>query len=336
MLQTLVEGFMLGIGTGATCLATCTPVYLPYLLNEERKLSKSLLVVTEISLGRFISYIAFGALAGYAGASIASVNRMVFTGIAYILLSIYLVLSAVRTRQHDKKCHIPKAAAFTKNAFVLGILTGINFCPSFLIALSKAVNLGGPVSGMSLFTGFFVGTTLYLIPMAFVGMLAKVKQMKTMAQLASILIAIWFTYQGVTNLVHYFQHRNAPQGRVVEAFAPHTDVLLVSSSANVEYFTALKDSIQTFHPFKVKLYTTDVVEADSLIMGDKQVLFVDDDLFQLRPNLDALDIYDYFSVEDDYNIPKMLRYLKFYTFKSEDKLHWEFKESREDHEGHGH
>jgi len=336
MLQTLVEGFLLGIGTGATCLATCSPVYLPYLLNEERKLSKSLLVITEISLGRFISYIAFGALAGYAGSSIANVNRTVFTAVAYILLSVYLVLSAVRTRQHDKKCHIPKAAAFTKNAFILGILTGINFCPSFLIALSKAVNLGGPISGMSLFLGFFVGTTLYLIPMAFIGMLAKVKQMKTMAQLASILIAIWFCYQGVTNLVHYFQHKNAPAGRVVDAFAPYTEVLLVSGSGNVEYFEALQDSIQTFHPFTVKLYTADVVQADSLILGEKQVLFVDDDLLQLRPNLDVLDGYDYFAVEDDYNIPKMLQYLKFYTFKSEDKLHWEFKEGDEGHEGHGH
>jgi len=336
MLQTLTEGFMLGIVTGTTCLATCTPVYLPYILNEERKLSKSLLVVTEISLGRFISYIAFGALAGYAGSSIANVNRSIFTAIAYILLSAYLVLSAVRTRQADKKCHIPKAAAFTKNAFILGILTGINFCPSFLIALSRAVNLGGPVSGMSLFLGFFVGTTLYLIPIAFVGMLAKVKQMKTMAQVASIIIAVWFTYQGVEILVKYFQHKNAPEGRVVEAFAPYTEVMLVSGTDNAEYFEALQDSIQAFHPFAVKLYVSDVVEADSLKMGEKQVLFVDDELFTLRPNFDAVDDYDYFSVEDNYDIPKMLKYLKFYTFKSQEKLHWEFKESNEGHEGHNH
>ena len=103
MFKTLVEGTILGLTTGTTCLITCTPIYLPYLISEDRKLGKSLLAVIEISAGRFFSYLAFGAIAGYAGAQIASINRELFTSIAYILLSIYLVLSAVRTNRKTKR-----------------------------------------------------------------------------------------------------------------------------------------------------------------------------------------------------------------------------------------
>ena len=86
MIKTLIEGTILGLTTGTACLVTCSPIYLPYLISEDRKLSKGIIAVLEISAGRFVSYLAFGAIAGYTGAQIASVNRELFTSIAYILL----------------------------------------------------------------------------------------------------------------------------------------------------------------------------------------------------------------------------------------------------------
>ena len=79
MIKTLIEGTILGLTTGTACLVTCSPIYLPYLISEDRKLGKSILAVLEISAGRFVSYLAFGAIAGYTGAQIASVNRELFT-----------------------------------------------------------------------------------------------------------------------------------------------------------------------------------------------------------------------------------------------------------------
>jgi len=219
MFETLINGAALGLATGTSCLATCSPIYLPYLISEDRKLGKSLLAVMEISAGRFVSYLAFGALAGFAGAKIATTNREVFTSIAYILLSIYLVFSAVRTHRKTKGCNIPKMTKFTKNGIFLGILTGINFCPSFLIALSKAVDLGGVTSGMMLFLGFFFGTSVFLIPLAFIGQLSKVSLIKMVAQYASIFVAIWVTIAGVNGLKHYYEHqKSAENTRYVEVF----------------------------------------------------------------------------------------------------------------------
>lgn len=323
MIKTLIEGTILGLTTGTACLVTCTPIYLPYLISEDRKLSKSLFAVLEISAGRFVSYLAFGAVAGYTGAQIASVNRELFTSIAYILLSAYLVLSAVRTNKKSKSCHVPKLARFTKSGIVLGILTGINFCPSFLIALSKAVDLGGAVSGMMLFLGFFFGTSIFLLPLAFIGQISKVSKMKLIAQYSSILVAIWFTFSGVKGLIHYHEHAKleAQPTRLVEAFNPNIPLAIVASADHSTYFTTLQDSLRNYTPQDVHYFKYNESVFDSLNKFSEIVLVVDSSILN-----ESFDNYDYFQVEPDYNLPRMLKFMKFYTFKTRTYLHWEFIE----------
>jgi len=328
MIKTLIEGAVLGLTTGTTCLITCSPIYLPYLISEDRKLGKSLLAVLEISAGRFISYLAFGAVAGYTGAQIASVNRELFTSIAYILLSVYLVLSAVRTNKKAKSCHVPKMARFTKSGFILGILTGINFCPSFLIALSKAVDLGGALSGMMLFLGFFFGTSIFLLPLAFIGQISKVTKMKLIAQYASILVAIWFTFAGVKGIIHYYEHKklDAIPARLVEAFNPNIPLAVISSEEHSNYFKTLQDSLKNYTPQDVHYYYYHESVLDSLHKFPEIVLVIDQTI--LNKNFDN---YDYFLIEPDYNLPRMLKFMKFYTFKTRTHLHWEFIEKEHDH-----
>lgn len=318
MFNAIVEGFFLGLATGSTCLVTCTPIYLPYLLAEERNLKKSLLAVLEISAGRFFSYLAFGALAGFAGTQITSINRTLFTSIAYILLSIYLVLSVVRTHRKSKKCHVPKAVMLTKSAFILGILTGINFCPSFLIALSKAINLGGIFSGMELFLGFFFGTTIFLLPIAFVGGLSKIKQFGFAAKIASILVAIWFTFAGVQGLVKYY---NPPEinmsGRTVEAFIPKQPLTIIYTVQNQDYFTQLKTKIDEMHNGDVTILK--ITELDSL---SAPIYLIDQSI--IKEQKTRFIGVDYFSIEAEYPIDKMLKFMNSYVFRTDDHLHWEF------------
>ncbi|MBT3756941.1 MAG: sulfite exporter TauE/SafE family protein [Candidatus Cloacimonetes bacterium] len=326
MIKTLVEGVILGLTTGTACLVTCSPIYLPYLISEDRKLSKSIYAVLEISAGRFVSYLAFGAIAGYTGAQIASVNRELFTSIAYILLSAYLVLSAVRTNKKAKSCHVPKMARFTQSGIILGILTGINFCPSFLIALSKAVDLGGAFSGMMLFLGFFFGTSIFLLPLAFIGQISKVSKMKMVAQYASILVAIWFTFSGVKGLVHYYEHKklDAQPSRLVEAFNPNIPLAVIASEENSTYFKTLQDSLINYTPSSVHYFQYNKTILDSINKLSETVLVIDSSILN-----ESFDNYDYFQVEPDYDLSRMLKFMKFYTFKTRTHLHWEFIEKEE-------
>ncbi|MCF7918978.1 MAG: sulfite exporter TauE/SafE family protein [Candidatus Cloacimonetes bacterium] len=326
MIKTLLEGFFLGISTGSLCLMTCSPIYLPYIMTSDRKLSKSLLAIGEISLGRFVSYLSFGALAGFAGANINAMNRNLFGAIANILLSIYLVLTVVRTHQSEKKCAVPRLAGITRSGLLLGILTGINFCPAFLIALSEAVNLGGVVAGILLFGGFFIGTTLYLIPLAFASLLTQIKKMKSIARILSLIVAAWFIGKGAIGIYEHFQPQENPGGRMIDVIAPKNKIAVISSDVHLPYFKSLSDSVASRIFRDVPVFLQDQELPDSLFVLN--YMFLVDDTILLNK---ALEKKDHILIEPDYDIRFMLDWLQKYTFRTEENFSWEFNTREHEH-----
>jgi sulfite exporter TauE/SafE len=212
-METLVgqfgEGFVLGLATGHICLATCGPVYLPFLAGKLQTFRGSLLALLKLSAGRFVTYLLIGALAGFLGYQISDVNRQYFTIIAYILLSVFLIVSALRGHRCESGCKVGRLSRFADSPFILGIVTGINFCPSFLIAFTRSFDLAGPIAGMSFFTAFFFGTTIFLIPLVFAGFIGRKKQFRTFARIAALGVAVWFlaiASVSIYNIIH--ENRN--------------------------------------------------------------------------------------------------------------------------------
>jgi sulfite exporter TauE/SafE len=198
MIAQMSEGFLLGIATGTTCLATCGPIYAPYLMLSGGNLRASLLTLLEISGGRFVTYLLIGLVAGLLGRQIGDIgDRTWFTAIAYLAFSLYLIFTVFRTKKRSECCRTSRWQAFARRPFILGLLTGINFCPSFLLAFTKAVDLSGPVAGMSLFGAFFVGTSIFLLPLSIFGLFGSQFAFRRVAQVCAVGVAAWFIGQGV-------------------------------------------------------------------------------------------------------------------------------------------
>jgi sulfite exporter TauE/SafE len=206
MISTFAEGFMLGLSTGISCLATCGPVYAPYLMQYERDLVKNLFVICELSAGRFFAYIIVGAAAGVIGRQLNFEGKSLITASGYILFSAFLLFTVFRTHQRDHHCHIGK---FKKNGILdrpilLGLLTGVNICPPFLMALTKAFEGSGPIAGMSLFTSFFIGTTLFLLPVSAFGILGSKLTFRKIARWSAVVVSIWFCTLATIQIFRYF------------------------------------------------------------------------------------------------------------------------------------
>lgn len=201
ILRYLSEGFLLGLATGHLCLATCGPIYLPFLMQRGTDWRHSFFNLIKISVGRFITYTLFGIVAGIVGREIGDINRSWFTNIAYVLFSVILFISAFRTHRREKNCLVSRWGRFADSPLLLGIITGINFCPSFLIALTRAVDLSGPVSGALLFMAFFVGTNLYLIPFTVFGVMGNKKIFRIIAIISSVCVGAWFISQAAISTV---------------------------------------------------------------------------------------------------------------------------------------
>jgi sulfite exporter TauE/SafE len=196
MIGTLTQGFLLGLATGTTCLATCGPVYAPYLMQYGRSLPKSLLAVLELSTGRFIAYLIFGGVAGLLGRKVDFQEKWLLTAAAYSLFSIFLLVTVFRTHRREYCCRIGRRtgrwAGIIDRPLVLGFLTGINVCPPFLLALTKAASGSGMADGITLFAAFFVGTSLFLLPIAAFGLLGAHKLFRSIARWGAVAVSGWF------------------------------------------------------------------------------------------------------------------------------------------------
>ena len=324
MIKTVIEGFTLGFSTGTICLVSCTPIYLPYLISENRSFSKNIWKVLEISLGRFFSYIVFGLFAGWIGSNIATINRDLFTAIAYILLSAFLILSAIRTKKKQGKCHIPAVTKITSSAFLLGVFTGINFCPSFLIALSKAVDLAGPISGALLFLGFFLGTSIFLIPLAFSGFLAYIKHLKYIAQIASIAIAVWFLFSAGMKLSAVYKDS---QAYYMDPAEEQYAMTLLASKDNQDYYAILADSLFSMKRDKFSYITVKSAIINAENIKDKNTIYLLDSNLMKSLSSEELSSIHYYEIEADYPIEKIIHFLNNSVMKlnPEDKIHFSFK-----------
>lgn len=256
MIQIFISGWTLGLATGTTCLSTCVPIYLPYLLSEKRTNKQSFLIILRITVGRFFSYVAFGAAFGFVGSKIPIGSRLIFTSIAYILLSMYLVIMAFRVRRHNKNCTTIKWMKFTKNPFLLGVLTGISFCPAFLIAISSAIDISGVLGGIILFIAFFFGTSMFIFPITFLGVLSKIKNLRKIAIIASVIIAIFFIYKGISGIIHYSYDHLEKRDSLADSlyiakpfFDPKEEIYIVDLSNNEKWNILIEilnvDSIKT-------------------------------------------------------------------------------------------
>jgi len=206
LIQFLTEGFLLGLTLGTTCLVTCAPVYGSLILSKENNVSTGVKTVFLISAGRFLSYALFGLLTGYAGTLIGDLpEKETVIAVSYFLVAAYLTYSALIQNRMEKGCCAPsRITKIAGNPFLIGVLTGISICPAFVGAIARGIETGGMTGGVMLFTGFFFGTTVYLLPLSFLSYFTKKKVFRYVGMTASILVACWFVYDGSSKLYDRF------------------------------------------------------------------------------------------------------------------------------------
>jgi sulfite exporter TauE/SafE len=200
------DGILLGLSTGFVCLAYCGPVLIPFLLGENKSVAGNSLNVGLFLGGRLLAYMITGLVAGIIGVHFQ--NQMdpdsLFLGLIYVLLSLLLIgygfyrfreicLGAVQKKFISK---------YLKNIPVMvpvagGILTGLNICPPFLMAFTRAAAVKNIEGGMIYFIFFFIGTSIYFIPMPFLGLLRKFRVLRAVGKFAAIIAGFIYLYQGI-------------------------------------------------------------------------------------------------------------------------------------------
>ena len=206
----VTEGFLLGLANGGVCLAYCAPVLVPYLLGEGDTVRHNAVSVGSFLGGRLAGYLLFAILAWLAHFAILDhlPYQRLLTGIAVTGLALLLIVYGFAGWPHA--CRAGAAQGTIQRLrfrnllplpVALGLVTGVNVCPPFLIALGSAVQLPGLWQSLLFFTAFFVGTSIYLTPLPLVGLTGRREILKTIGRLAAGVVGLVYLYWGVVSMI---------------------------------------------------------------------------------------------------------------------------------------
>jgi len=197
MYNLFLQPFLLGLSVGIYCLAYCLPFVGSYLVSEKRRTSQDFKIILQFIEGRFIGYLLFGAFFGYLGEKIDNPTINLILIVSLMILSIFLVLHALNLFKPKWFCAFKFNKHQKKFPLLMGFLLGVNLCPPFLISLTYVFTLHSLWQGIIYFIMFFVGTSLYFLPITFLGFLNKMKEFRLMARLAALVVGLGFFIYGL-------------------------------------------------------------------------------------------------------------------------------------------
>lgn len=201
-----MHGLILGLSNGTACLSTCAPVMLPYLLHGGKSVKQNYMCLLRFLFGRLAGYICASIVAWLLGRAFLHdiAVRSWTLAISYILLSATLVLYSLKQRKHKCSflCMDRLLLGFVNRQSVfypvlLGFLTGVNICPPFLIAIAEAASASGILESILFFAMFFIGTSVFFLPLPFLGLLRKSEALKTIGLLTLFIIALYYLLRGL-------------------------------------------------------------------------------------------------------------------------------------------
>jgi len=193
------EAFLLGLSTGTYCAVSCAPVMLPFLFSQTGEFKNNTVYIIRFMLGRLAGYIFVGAILGVTGT--LAMEQMpvryyaIITASAYMVIGLLMLLTGIfYFAKGSLVCRaIGRRLTPQLNAVVLGILTGINFCPPFFAAAARVLSYRQPLNGVLYFIFFYMGTSIFLLPLFGIPVVRKhLNEIRIVARITTVILGIYF------------------------------------------------------------------------------------------------------------------------------------------------
>ena len=201
----MIESLVLGVSSGSACLVTCGMVMFPYLMAGSSHVKKIAVDLALFLLTRFVVYFILATLAWYFGQTIFSnpVVRNIVPGILYILFAVMLVWYSIsKSRKPDCPAKIVRTVNNRRLIPVLlGIVNSLGFCPALFIIVTRVATQGTLVQSYLSFFAFFIGSSLWFLPLPLAGKIRKREVLRNIGILATGLAGTIFMIKGLTNII---------------------------------------------------------------------------------------------------------------------------------------
>jgi hypothetical protein len=196
------DSFILGLSSGTACLVTCGMIMFPYLMAGSSGAKKIFFDLTVFLLTRLLVYFILATLAWFFGQAVFGlvVIRNFLPGILYIVFAVMLIWYSIE-KNRKKECPAALLSAIENRKVVpvlLGIVNSIGFCPALLIIITKGATQGTLIQSYLAFLAFFVGSSLWFLPLPFAGKIKRKQVIETIGIFATGIAGIIFIIKGIT------------------------------------------------------------------------------------------------------------------------------------------
>jgi len=201
----MTDSFILGLSSGSACLATCGIVMFPYLMAGEAGVKKIAIDLSLFLLTRFVIYFMLATFAWHFGQAFFNnpVVRNIIPGILYIIFAILLVWYSIN-KNRNPACPAKIIKSVSDRRLVpvfLGVVNSLGFCPALFLILTKSAIQVTLAQSYIAFLAFFVGSSLWFLPLPLAGRIRRKEVLKNIGILATGLAGIIFMIKGLTNLI---------------------------------------------------------------------------------------------------------------------------------------
>jgi sulfite exporter TauE/SafE len=201
----MTDSLILGLSSGSACLATCGMVMFPYLMAGSAGVKRIAIDLSLFLVTRFVIYFVLATLAWCFGQAVFSdpVVKNIVPGILYIVFAIMLVWYSI-SKNRNPECPVKIVKTVNNKKLIpifLGLVNSLGFCPALFLILTKGATQGTLVQSYFAFLAFFIGSSLWFLPLPLAGKIQKKEVLKNIGILATGLAGIIFMIKGLTNLI---------------------------------------------------------------------------------------------------------------------------------------
>lgn len=196
MHEAILEPLLAGFSAGLFCCASCYPALAPVFAAEDRGRGATFRIWGQFLLGRLAGYLLFGAAIGWLGERFDEAWLAKISSAALMVLALVLMFYALGLRRPAPSfCAAGIRRGTAATPALLGFLLGINVCPPFLMSVAYVFTLHSLAKGLVYFFVFFCATSLYFVPLLFVGGLGRMQEFRWAARASALAVgALFFVY----------------------------------------------------------------------------------------------------------------------------------------------
>ncbi len=196
----MIEGLLIGLSVGASCLASCGPLVVSVIMKNAPTTMGAYAYLGKFLGGRLMAYMTIALAIGLMNNVEWQTRNFVATTSllagALMLANAFVKLptrcakgKGIKNlvRQHAPHIYVP----------TLGFISAINACPPIVATATSAIGASTMSEGMMTFVMFFIGSSVYMLPLPLISMAKDKGALQTIGKFASAIVGIVMITKGV-------------------------------------------------------------------------------------------------------------------------------------------